>query len=82
VAALLGASLGAVDWWDRLGEIEVPTLVLHGRYDVPPVEMSRALAEALSAGTFEVLDSGHFPYIEDRNGLLSAISGFFAGLGR
>ena len=82
VAALLGASLGALDWWDRLGEIEVPTLVLHGRYDVPPVEMSRALAEAFSAGTFEVLDTGHFPYIEDRNGLLSAISGFFAGLGR
>jgi len=82
VAALIGASLGVVDWWDRLGEIEVPTLVLHGRYDVPPVEMSQALAEAISAGTFEVLDSGHFPYIEDRNGLLSAISGFFAGLGR
>jgi pimeloyl-ACP methyl ester carboxylesterase len=55
---------------------------LHGRYDVPPVEMSQALAEAISAGTFEVLDSGHFPYIEDRNGLFSAISGFFAGLGR
>jgi proline iminopeptidase len=82
VAALIGASLGVVDWWDRLGEIEVPTLVLHGRYDVPPVEMSQALAEAISAGTFEVLDSGHFPYIEDRNGLFSAISGFFAGLGR
>lgn len=82
VAALLGASLGTIDWWDRLPAIEVPTLVLHGRYDTPPVEMSRALAEAFPAGSFEVLNSGHFPYVEDRSGLLSAISGFFAGIGR
>jgi proline iminopeptidase len=82
VAALLGSSLGTIDWWGRLPEIEVPTLVLHGRYDTLPVEMSRELAEALPAGTFEVLNSGHFPFVEDRDGLLSAISGFFAGLGR
>lgn len=82
VAALLGSSLGTIDWWGRLPEIEVPTLVLHGRYDTLPVEMSRELAEAFPAGTFEVLDSGHFPFVEDRDGLLSAISGFFAGLGR
>ena len=82
VAALLGASLGTVDWWHRLAEIEVPTLVLHGRYDTPPVDMSRELAEAFPAGSFAVLNSGHFPYLEDRSGLLSAISGFFAGLGR
>jgi len=82
VAALLGASFGTIDWWDRLPAIEVPTLVLHGRYDTPPVEMSRALAEAFPAGSFEVLNSGHFPYVEDRSGLLSAISGFFAGIGR
>jgi proline iminopeptidase len=82
VAALLGASLGEVDWWDRLAAIEVPTLVLHGRYDAPPIDMARELAEAFAQGTFEVLNSGHFPYVEDRDGLLSAISGFFAGLRR
>jgi len=82
VAALLAGSMGDVDWWDRLGDIQTPTLVLHGRYDVPPVDMSRELAEAFPLGTFEVLDSGHFPYLEDRNGLLSAVSGFFAELPR
>jgi proline iminopeptidase len=80
VAALLGGSLGVVDWWDRLGEIETPTLVLHGRYDAPPIDMTRELAEAFPVGTLEVLDSGHFPYVEDRSGLLSAVSGFLAGL--
>ena len=44
--------------------------------------MSRELAETLPVGTFEVLNTGHFPYLEDRDALLSAISGFFAGLGR
>ena len=82
VARLLGGGLGEVEWWDRLSEIAAPTLVLHGRYDAPPTDMSRELAEAFPLGSFEVLDTGHFPYVEDRNALLSAISGFFAGLPR
>lgn len=80
VAALLGGSMQPVEWWDRLGSIEVPTLVLQGRYDAPPLDMGRALAEAFPVGTYQVLDSGHFPYLEDREGLLAAVSGFFAGL--
>lgn len=80
VQRLLGTSLGEIDWWNRLGSIETPTLVLHGRYDAPPLEMSRALAEAFPVGTFEALDTGHFPYVEDRQALLSAVSGFYAGL--
>lgn len=80
VAALLGGSLGEVDWWTRIPEIQSPTLILHGRYDAPPIDMSRELAEAFPVGTLEVLDAGHFPYMEDREGLLSAVSGFFAGL--
>lgn len=80
VARLLGTSLGAVDWWGRLSSIETPTLVLHGRFDAPPMAMGRELAEAFPQGTFEVLDAGHFPYAEDREGLLSAVSSFFASL--
>lgn len=80
VAALLGGSMGTVDWWETLPTIETPTLVLHGRYDAPPVEMSQALAEAFPRGTLEVLSTGHFPYLEDREALLSAVSGFFATL--
>jgi pimeloyl-ACP methyl ester carboxylesterase len=80
VAALVGTSLGTIDWWDRLPSIEAPTLVVHGRYDAPPVDMSRELAESFSVGTLAVLETGHFPYVEDRQGLVSAVSGFFAGL--
>ncbi len=80
VAALLGNDLGTMDGWALLAQIEVPTLVLHGRYDLPPEEMSVAMAEALPNGRVQVLESGHFPYVEDREGLLAAISGFLAGL--
>jgi len=82
VAALLGESLGQIDWWDRLREVQAPTLVLHGRHDAPPTDMAQELAEAFPLGTLAVLDTGHFPYHEDRDGLLSAVSGFFATLRR
>lgn len=80
VAQLLGTSLGEVEWWDRLASIEAPALVLQGSYDAPPTDMGRELAEAFPLGTFQVLDAGHFPYLEDREGLLSAVSSFFASL--
>jgi proline iminopeptidase len=82
VAALLGKSLGTVEWWDRLGEVNVPTLVVHGRYDIPPVLMAQALADAFPQGRLAVLDSGHFPYIEDPGGLTAAIAGFFVDIRR
>lgn len=81
VARLLGTSVGTpLDWWGWLGELPMPTLVLHGRYEPAPVAMARALAEALPAGRFVALDSGHFPYIEDPQGLTRAVSGFLATL--
>lgn len=82
VAGLLVPSMGDLDWWGRLDEIQAPALVLHGRSDAPPQEMSRELAEGLPSGALEVLDAGHFIYLEDRTGMLSAIAGFFAGLSR
>jgi proline iminopeptidase len=82
VARLLGASMGPVDWWADLRDLSVPTLVIHGRYDVMPVEMSRALAAALPDGRLAVLESGHFPFVEDPRGLVAAVTGFLAELPR
>ena len=82
VARLLGESMGEVDWWDRLPSIQVPTLVLHGRYDVVPYAMSQALAQAMGQARVVVLESGHFPYLEARDSLLSAVSSFFVDLSR
>lgn len=82
VGRLLGTSMGEVEWWERLPEIGVPTLVLHGRYDLLPLTMSQDLARTLAVGRLVVLDSGHFPYVEDPNGLVSAISSFLVDLTR
>ncbi len=82
VARLLGASMGAVDWWDRLSEIQTPTLVIQGTYDVTPMAMARALSDSLPDGQLAVVDSGHFPFVEDAPGLASAISVFLADLQR
>lgn len=82
IAELLGRELGSTDGWALLGEVTMPVLVVHGRDDLPPLEMSTELAETLPDGRLEVLDSGHFPYVEDRDGLLAAVSGFLASLPR
>ena len=82
VAQLIGTSIGEVDWWDRLSAIQTPTLVLHGRYDAMPLAMSQALAAAFPTGRVVVLESGHFPYLEARDALLSAVSSFFVDLRR
>lgn len=82
VHRLMEASRGEVDWWGRVSEIDVPTLVIHGRYDVVPAGVSRNLAEALPQGRLTVVNSGHFPYLEDLDGLQSAVSGFFVELSR
>jgi len=82
VARLIGTSIGELDWWDRLSTIQTPTLVLHGRYDAIPSAMSQALAAAFPNGRVVVLESGHFPYLEARDALLSAVSSFFVDLSR
>ncbi len=80
VAELLGGSVAQVDWSARLPEVAAPALVLHGRYDVAPLEMSRALADALPRGRLEVLDAGHFPFVEDPEGLTRAVASFLTGV--
>ncbi|HSG08581.1 MAG TPA: alpha/beta fold hydrolase [Longimicrobiales bacterium] len=82
VARLLGGSMGDFDWWDRLPGLDVPTLVVHGRFDPLPLAMTEALAKALPQGRLEVLETGHFPYVEDPAGLTAAVAGFLAGVGR
>jgi proline iminopeptidase len=82
VARLIGTSLGELDWWARLPEILVPTLVIHGRYDFIPAAMSQELASTLGSGRLVVLESGHFAYVEARDALLSAVSSFLVDLSR
>ncbi|MEQ9398353.1 MAG: alpha/beta fold hydrolase [Longimicrobiales bacterium] len=82
VARLLGTSLGAIDWWDRLPGIDVPALVVHGLADAPPEAMARELAGALPQGRLALLETGHFPYVEDPTALLAAVTTFLTAVRR
>jgi proline iminopeptidase len=81
VARLLGGDMPR-DGWERLADVRAPALVIHGRFDLMPVAMSSAMARTLPRGSLQILETGHFPYLEDREGLQAAVAGFFAGLGR
>lgn len=67
-----------VPLWDRLGEIEVPTLVLAGERDAK----FQALAERLAAGIGAsaelaiVADAGHAAHLEQRGLFLDVLLGF------
>lgn len=54
------------DTYDRLGSIEVPTLVAAGRYDgIAPLANSEALASSIPGAQLAVFDGGHAFMIQD-----------------
>jgi len=82
VARLLGGDMAHFDWWPDLASLTVPTLVIQGKADPMPLAMARALADSIPNAKLAVLDSGHFPEIEDPAGLVAAVSNFLAQLVR
>jgi proline iminopeptidase len=82
VARLLGGDMAHLDWWPDLPSLAVPTLVIQGKADPMPLAMAQALAAAIPQAKLTVLDSGHFPEIEDPTGLVAAVSNFLAQLVR
>ncbi len=65
VATLLMTPLQGLDFWDRLGQIEVPVLIVHGAEDPIPTEMVEEMNSALPNSRLVRVDgSGHFPFIE------------------
>lgn len=82
VARLLGGDMAHLDWWSELPSLPVPTLVIQGKADPMPLAMARALVQAIPQAKLAVLDSGHFPEIEDPTGLVAAVSNFLAQLAR
>jgi pimeloyl-ACP methyl ester carboxylesterase len=68
------------DYSDRLGDLSVPTLVVHGDEDpLLPASWSRTAAAALSAGELEILENcGHCPPRERPAAFNSALRSFCA----
>jgi proline-specific peptidase len=66
--------------WDvtnRLGEIGVPTLILVGRYDELPVELSQEMQERIPQSKMIILEnSSHFGIFEETETYLNAVYAF------
>lgn len=72
------AAVAGFDVSDRLGEIDVPALVLHGTDDrVLPIENGELLAEGLPNATFERFEGGpHLFFVESREAVNDRIRSF------
>src|SRR5262249_11175577 len=65
----------------RLGEINVPTLVIAGKYDhITPMEEAQELARGIRYSRLAVLNhSGHFPFFEENYMFTEWVRQFIAG---
>ncbi len=63
---------------DRLSEIRVPTLIVHGRQDTRvPLERAEELHRGIRGSQFVVLDDcGHWPHVEKRAEFVAAVKEF------
>lgn len=59
-------TLSDFDYFPRLGEIRVPTLVIVGASDMPTIEMAERTARAIPNARLEIFQhSRHFPFLEE-----------------
>ena len=77
-ASLRGVGTGSLpSLWDRLGEVEVPTLLLAGALDRKFVEIARRMEERLPGATLVVVEgAGHAVHLERPEPWTSAVGGF------
>ena len=65
------------DWRQELGNISVPTLVIHGELDPLPVEISTQVASAIPSAKHVVIpDAGHMPFWEAPDVFFPAVERF------
>jgi pimeloyl-ACP methyl ester carboxylesterase len=78
-AALLESMFAADDRLEALRSLSIPTLVITGEQDLPIVEPSIAMAEAIAGAELVVIpDAGHSPQFENPDAWWNALAGFLA----
>ncbi|MDN3029108.1 alpha/beta fold hydrolase [Streptomyces sp. S.PB5] len=76
VMTLYGA-MRAFDVLDRVGEIQVPTLMVHGYHDIQlPLKQMLRMAKAYPDAMVRVIDAGHELPVEKPEELTRAVEGF------
>jgi pimeloyl-ACP methyl ester carboxylesterase len=64
--------------WPRLGEIQVPTLILTGEHDMPDLQAQAGALAALIPGARReiVSDAAHYPYMERPDAFVRMLADF------
>lgn len=79
----LNRAIRNYDIVDRLSEIEVPTLIVHGRQDVIPVGYAEEIHDHIPGSELVILEQcGHFPYIEKPAEFFDIIGAFMDEVSR
>ena len=79
---LLGPLQGNFDYWDEIGGLAMPTLVLQGADDPAPSGIAEELDRTIPNSTLLLIEgAGHFPYIEKPSETLEGIRAFLSGNG-
>lgn len=69
-------SLGEYDLTDAVSKLSVPAIVVHGRFDPIPLESSTKIASLLDAPLEIFEDSGHMPFLEERERFFTVVDEF------
>jgi L-proline amide hydrolase len=74
--------IGSIRDWsveDRLGSIDVPTLVISGRYDEAAPDLQDTLVAGIPSTEQVILEeSSHLPFWEEREAYMAAVGGWLA----
>jgi proline iminopeptidase len=64
----------------KLKQLRIPTLVIHGDYDIVPIECAAHIAQAIPGARFVLLrETGHFSYLERPDEVRKEIGDFIYG---
>jgi proline iminopeptidase len=73
-------SIGKWDWREKVKNLEVPVLTIHGDHDSIPMEGARTWVYSLpNARLLVVPNAGHMPFVEDPDLFYSAVDTFLRG---
>ena len=73
---VLTQGLGDYDLRPALGELELPTIVLHGDCDPIPATTAETTARLLKASFHLIPHCGHVPYVEAHEEFVTLLDGF------
>ena len=79
----MSAAIPMIDATRRLGEIDIPCLVLTGADDVPmPPAMAEVMAKGIPGAKLEIIpDAGHLSNLEQPDAFNAALARFYEDLG-